>query len=214
MDCILDNKVEMLQVAHGPIGFSVLVHLWMEVYQTADGEVNISNVLQRKTLALRAYCDVSQWEDIVNTCVDIGLFERDAHERGILTSNGIRQRLQKVAQEREKNRNRNPGSSTSQNLRKTGESKRKVKHGRDTSNDVSHVRKATPSSVEEVAGLFQQRGYPIAEAERFWNHYQANGWKVGRNAMKDWKAAAANWNKNAGKYDSPAKRRAYMGGGV
>lgn len=32
-------------------------------------------------------------------------------------------------------------------------------------------------------------------AERFWNHYQSNGWKVsGRAAMKDWKAAiCAQW---------------------
>ena len=27
-------------------------------------------------------------------------------------------------------------------------------------------------------------------------HYESNGWKVGRNSMKDWKAAAKKWNQN------------------
>jgi hypothetical protein len=31
--------------------------------------------------------------------------------------------------------------------------------------------------------------YPPSDAEQAWNHYEANGWRVGRNPMKDWKAA-------------------------
>jgi hypothetical protein len=31
-------------------------------------------------------------------------------------------------------------------------------------------------------------------AEKFVAHYEANGWKVGRNAMKDWKASVRKWN--------------------
>ena len=35
---------------------------------------------------------------------------------------------------------------------------------------------------------------PIAgEAERWLGYYQSNGWKVGRNPMKDWQAACRNW---------------------
>ena len=30
--------------------------------------------------------------------------------------------------------------------------------------------------------------------EKFHAHYEANGWKVGRNAMKDWKAAVRKWD--------------------
>jgi hypothetical protein len=28
------------------------------------------------------------------------------------------------------------------------------------------------------------------------DHYTANGWKVGRNPMKDWKAAVRQWERN------------------
>lgn len=34
------------------------------------------------------------------------------------------------------------------------------------------------------------------DPELFFNHYQANGWKVGKNAMKDWRAAVRTWERN------------------
>ena len=41
-----------------------------------------------------------------------------------------------------------------------------------------------------------------AQAPRFVNYYEANGWKVGRNPMQDWQAAANNWLLNARQYQS------------
>lgn len=47
----------------------------------------------------------------------------------------------------------------------------------------------TPS-LEEVQDFFENK----MEAEKFFNYYTSNGWKVGgRTPMKDWKAAARNW---------------------
>ena len=43
-----------------------------------------------------------------------------------------------------------------------------------------------------------------AQALRFVNYYESNGWKVGRNAMKDWRAAANNWLLNAKSYADKA----------
>lgn len=34
---------------------------------------------------------------------------------------------------------------------------------------------------------------PLQEANKFLNHYNSNGWKVGKNPMKSWKAAVTNW---------------------
>ena len=33
-------------------------------------------------------------------------------------------------------------------------------------------------------------------AERFMDYYESNGWKVGKNSMKDWKATVRTWEKN------------------
>ena len=43
------------------------------------------------------------------------------------------------------------------------------------------------------------------DAERFYDYYEGNGWKIGRNPMKDWKATARNWSRrnedNGGEYN-------------
>jgi len=59
----------------------------------------------------------------------------------------------------------------------------------------------------EIEKLFDERQYPRQEAGAFFNYYQSNGWRVGRNPMKDWKAAAANWMRNAKEW-SKGKPRA------
>jgi hypothetical protein len=53
----------------------------------------------------------------------------------------------------------------------------------------------SPPSIDEVRAYCQERGNGV-DAERFIDYYNANGWRVGKNAMKDWKAAVRTWEKN------------------
>lgn len=44
----------------------------------------------------------------------------------------------------------------------------------------------------------------IADAERFHDHFTANGWRVsGKAPMRDWRAAARNWMRNKTEYAAP-----------
>ena len=52
----------------------------------------------------------------------------------------------------------------------------------------------TPPTVEEVARYCAERHNSV-DPETFINYYQSNGWMVGRNKMKDWKAAVRTWEK-------------------
>lgn len=51
-------------------------------------------------------------------------------------------------------------------------------------------------ALEEIKLLFSKSGMPMPEAEKFFNYYESNGWRVGKNPMKNWRGAAANWKKN------------------
>ena len=48
-------------------------------------------------------------------------------------------------------------------------------------------------TVEEIAAFCKEKKYSV-NAQQFFNFYESNGWKIGRNAMKSWQAAVQNWN--------------------
>ena len=50
-------------------------------------------------------------------------------------------------------------------------------------------------TLEDVEKYCKERKNNV-NAEHFIDYYNSNGWKVGKNAMKDWKATIRNWEKN------------------
>lgn len=52
-----------------------------------------------------------------------------------------------------------------------------------------------PPTVDEVKAYCIERQNNV-DAARFIDYYTANGWKVGKNTMKDWKAAVRTWERN------------------
>lgn len=47
-------------------------------------------------------------------------------------------------------------------------------------------------SVAEVKAFCREKGYGI-DAEGFVAYYESNGWRVGKNPMRDWRAAVRSW---------------------
>lgn len=52
-----------------------------------------------------------------------------------------------------------------------------------------------PPSLREVEAYVAERGNKI-NSQKFIDYYTSNGWMVGRNKMRDWKAAIRNWESN------------------
>ena len=69
------------------------------------------------------------------------------------------------------------------------------------SKEKDSKKKFTPPTVEEVRAYCLERKNSV-DAEKFVNYYSSNGWMVGRNRMKDWKASVRTWEKN--NFDKPA----------
>ena len=51
-------------------------------------------------------------------------------------------------------------------------------------------------TIEEIKLLAAKIGLPESEASKFFNYYQANGWRVGKNPMKSVAGAVAYWKSN------------------
>ena len=60
-------------------------------------------------------------------------------------------------------------------------------------------------TVAEVSEYAAEIGNPLFDALHFVDYYESNGWKVGRNPMKDWKATVRNWVRK----DAPKKGGEY-----
>lgn len=54
----------------------------------------------------------------------------------------------------------------------------------------------TPPTVEEVKAYCRERENNV-DAERFIDFYASKGWKIGKNAMKDWRAAVRTWERSS-----------------
>ena len=54
--------------------------------------------------------------------------------------------------------------------------------------------KSKRPTVEEVREYCKERGNQV-DPERWFDYYTSNGWKVGKNPMKDWKAAVRTWER-------------------
>lgn len=52
----------------------------------------------------------------------------------------------------------------------------------------------SPPSVQEIEDYCREKGF-LLDAERFVDYYASIGWRVGKNPMKDWRAAVRTWVK-------------------
>ena len=69
-----------------------------------------------------------------------------------------------------------------------------------------------PPTVQQVQEYIQEKGYAMS-AERFHDFYTSKNWYVGRNKMKDWRAAVRNWasrDNNYGQKSTTTSKAEYM----
>lgn len=67
--------------------------------------------------------------------------------------------------------------------------------------EIKTKKKFIKPTIDEVSSYCKERGNKI-DAQKFIDYYEANGWQVGRNSMRDWKAAIRTWEKNDGSFSN------------
>ena len=122
--------------------------------------------------------DVSRWNDI-------RLKRREAGAKGAAVTN-----QQKAANSANADKRRQSSANSAVNV--------DVDVNVDANVDVERenrqiAKRFVAPSLEEIRAYIHEKCFAMS-AEAFYNHYEANGWMVGRNKMKSWKAAVAQWN--------------------
>jgi hypothetical protein len=57
------------------------------------------------------------------------------------------------------------------------------------------VKRFVKPTIEDIFNYCSERENNV-DIRRFFDYYESNGWKVGKNPMKDWKASVRTWEKN------------------
>mgnify|MGYP000934353540 CR=1 FL=1 len=103
-----------------------------------------------------------------------------------------------VNEQEQKNQKQNQNFHPKPSSRAQSRDEKKLRQKKENELDQS-----IPPDLEDVVDFFKKQDKPFIEAEKFYNHFQSNGWLVGgKSPMKDWKAAARNWMLNANKFIS------------
>lgn len=74
-----------------------------------------------------------------------------------------------------------------------GEEEEQVKGEGKVEEEVKKSNGFKKPSISEIHSYILEKNFNV-NAETFFNFYESNGWKVGKNKMKSWKASLATWN--------------------
>jgi tRNA splicing endonuclease len=65
-------------------------------------------------------------------------------------------------------------------------------------------------TIEELKNYIAEKKYSV-NAQKFYHHYESNGWMVGKNKMKKWKSAVVKWeNSDSNKSNKPNNNYGYQ----
>lgn len=96
-----DDDIEVLIANYGQDGYAYPLHMYERAYNTRSGELDISEAEKRQVYARSCLISLDLWEQITQTCVKSGIWDREAYEkRHVLTSDRIKAQMAPVLKKR------------------------------------------------------------------------------------------------------------------
>lgn len=221
------NDEKILMIESMPDSDSIIV-LWFKLLCLA-GKTNYGGVLMMNgriaytdemlaaifrrpinsvRLALKAFEDLGMIE-IVDDVITIPNWEKHQNVDKMAEIREYNRLAQQRSRAKQKmlsgdvNDNVNDKSMTSQPCHATDiEGEREE----DTTLKSSKGKRFTPPTVDEVSDYCKERANTV-NAQHFVDYYEARGWKIGNNSMKDWRAAVRTWEQREKPKASPMTRQ-------
>lgn len=154
----------------------------------------LSTLTRTDIETVRAAVKVFRELGLMEILDDGALFMKEV--QGMIGSASASEGALRVARHRERKRlqqTNTPVTPALQSVTRDKEIKSKeIKSNRDKD---KNTKRFTPPSVEEVSEYIFAQGYMV-DAEEFVDFYTSKDWMVGKNKMKDWKAAVRTWERS------------------
>jgi len=116
------------------------------------------------------------------------------------------------AREQHNEQQMNNKRTTDEQQMNTNKKVKKEEEGKEEKKETGDVKFFLPTP-EQVQTYMDEIGFR-SDGEHFVDYYSAKGWMIGKNKMKDWKAAVRTWRKNSTpkQENNPQERPDYMRG--
>jgi len=142
--------------------------------------------MSRETMAKDLDLSKQSILNIINKLVDLGLLTKNVSTKHL--------RVTSIFQEHINNyKNFTDGKESL-----LEESKNFTENGKKTlpNNNTNNKNTFIVPKPEQVSDYAKELGFTL-DGNHFVDHYEARGWLIGKNKMKDWKAAVRTWKRNS-----------------
>lgn len=230
-----DPRIRRLKRAHSCEGIAVYDYILCEVYRDKGCYMEWGEDFQ---FDISEYFGISEEKCriILEYCVEIGLFDKSVFEKnGCLTSRSIQERFVEMSRRSKRSNTIIPEdvriipeecAVTTEESKNTPDSSGSlpysiVKYSKEKNNKENYLsieeKDSEKNEREKILKIFlfeKMLQNPVVEFERFWNHYEAQGWKTARGIpITNREAKARKWDvgeaKKIDKDSSEAWKRLY-----
>jgi len=202
VDMDTDDKTELIEAKYGIEGFGVLIKLLMRIYR--NGYYYEWGENEQLLFSKRVGVPINRVNEIINDAVGWELFDKNMLKKyKILTSRGIQKRYLKAVSRRQqveiikqylllnKNCLNEYINAVIVNINSINDDIGTQRKGEESKGEESKGKFKIPT-VTEIKDYCKERNNDV-DPNRFHDFYEAKGWMVGKNKMKDWKAAVRTW---------------------
>ena len=149
-------------------------------------------------LTLSLAIDEAKLKQVLSKCLEVNLLQ--VIDSKVL-SPSLLKRMEKADEIRNKRKiagakGGKAKANAKATLKQNSSIKGKERKGKEIKEDIKNKQKIfTPPQLHEVSQYCIERKNGI-DAQKFIDHYSANGWMRGKNKIKDWKACVRTWEGN------------------
>jgi hypothetical protein len=205
-----DPKITAMRGVYGSEGYGWFWIL-VEMMRESDGyQLSMQGKYVWNAFASQMNADASQAQQFIEDCIhEFDLFRSDG---SFFWSESLMKRMEKrdekskkaaeSARKRWENSKKDANASEDNaNASKNDALKeRKVKEIKEKEIkdivDANASKRFIKPTLQQVTEYCQERSNNV-DPEKWYNHYESNGWKVGKNPMKNWKAAVHTWENSS-----------------
>lgn len=197
-----DPKISALICKYGVAGYGMFWILIEMLREADEFKLPLKKYIWN-AIAMQMQCTPDATENFVKSCINE--YELLTSDDQFFWSNSLIKRMQKRTEISEKRSNSAKKRWLDANAMQTDANAMQscaLKESKGKESKVFII--PTIEQITEYCNTRKNNVDPI----RFYNHYQSKGWMIGKNKMKDWKAAVHTWensdntphttNKNAG----------------